>query len=203
MRGLLHFPSRISLKSSCFTSSYRGGADPTERRVFLTVLAVVPNAREVGLAVLDLGGLVHHAVIGIRKHRTPEGQEAKFRHDVRRIWEEHPAISHLAIALPHKTQQKNPLLNAERAWLLQEAEHRDVHVALHELDDARLWCAGDRVQPTTRKVAQVLAEEFPILQKVAPGPKDRLDSCRFRYWAQAFSAVALAKYELERTVAGL
>jgi len=57
-------------KKSNSTSSH-----PAERRAFLTVLAVVPNAREVGLAVLDLGGLVHHAVIGIRKHRTPEGQE--------------------------------------------------------------------------------------------------------------------------------
>ncbi len=178
-------------------------SNPVKQRAFLTVLAVVPNAREVGLAVLDLGGLVHHAVVGIRKHRTPEGQEAKFRHDVQRVWEEHPGITHLAIALPHKTQQDIPLLDAERAWLVQEAEHRDVSVAQHELDDARRWCAGDRVQPTTRGVAQVLAEEFPILQKVAPGPKDRLDSPRFRYWAQAFSAAALAKYELERTVAGL
>lgn len=174
--------------------------DADNRRSFVTVLGVIPSAREAGLAVLDLGGLAHHAVLGIRKHPTAEGREAAFRHGIRLVLEHFPAICRIAVAIPNRFQGDIALIDAERAWLRQEADERGITFAEHDLTEARRWCAGERVKPTTRELAPLLADEFPELRHALPGPKDLLQRYRFRYWAKTYSAVALAKYDLERTV---
>ena len=171
-----------------------------ERRGYLTVLAVVPNAREVGVAILDLGGLVHYAVLGIRKHPTPEGREAAFRHKVKLILDHFTQIGLLAVAEPNRFQENIPLMESEREWLRNEADKRGLSYAYCDLSEAKKWCAGDRVKPTTRQLASLLSEEYPALGRVVPAPDDRLDRYRFQYWGKVFSAVALAKYILEKTV---
>jgi len=173
-----------------------------QRRSYLTTLAVVPNTREVGIAVLDLGGLIHHAVVSIRKHPTPEGREAAFRHAINFTLRRFPAICRVAVCVPNRYQTDIPLLDAERHWLSQESTKRCLTFSEYDLDAARRWCAGDRTKPTNRDLAPLLAEEFPELRHALPGPNDLLQRYRFKYWAKVFSAVALAKYDLERTVSG-
>jgi len=154
----------------------------------------------VGLAVLDLGGIAHHAVIGVRKHPTAEGREAVFRHNIRFVLDEFPGVTRVTAAMPYHSQQNIALINAERKWLRQETEERGITFTEHDVTEAKRWCAGDRVKPTTRELAPLLAEEFPELRHALPGPQDLLQCYRFRYWAKAFTAVALAKYDLEKTI---
>ncbi len=168
---------------------------------FPTCLAIVPNAREVGLAVMDHGGLVHYQVLNLRNHPIPEGREAAFRYGVATVLQRHPQINRVAVALPNRYQQHIPLIHAERAWLEQEARELRLAYAEYDLNEARCWYVDDQETRSTRRaLAFLLADEFPELAPILPYPdKSKKATYRFRYWSQAFSAVVLAKFHLEHS----
>lgn len=171
-----------------------------------TTLAVTLGGRELGIAIFASHGPLALQVLNLRKLRTHEGREARFRARLDELAQTH-AVGRVIAVVPDARTVDAQLVAAQRAWL----GLRTTELAVELVEQSRadvIRTAVGRDRAGVRDLAAVLQDREPslwsFLPSAAPVPGEgivpgltwrtrRIRSPRERYWSNALVAAAAAR----------
>lgn len=172
-----------------------------------TAIGIALSGREVGLAVADRERVSFFRVLNLRKVRSHEGRQARFRQVVGGLVARHPHCPIVTVFASLQSLRND--IASQRAWLLEQMTTRAL--VEHESDTLRRRYAMGSKVPSARRLAEHLAGEYRELWSKAPSAISRpgadlghefaqRSACRTpreRYWARAFLALAGVRAHLE------
>lgn len=174
-------------------------------------LGIKLSGGEVGLALATVTRVIHHAVLNLRKKRSREGKEARFRQVIELLLARH-VPGRIVIVASFGVSGQSELLTAFAVWLSDFAQVRRLRLSTVTPDAVRRAVVGG-TRPSTRELARMLCERFEAVRHRSPDREPvpgadrvpelvsrgrRLRTSRERYWASMFLALGAAVCDLER-----
>ena len=173
------------------------------------VLAIAPGRREAALAVARPDHLVRWRTVNLRKVRSREARESRFRNAVETVLDDF-VIARLVIVRVPKQEDVDGLLGAEDTWLAEEAQRRSVPAVSLDAENIRARSVSPgKHGPTNRLLAEAMLDRFPELRRADPArthpgaehlggaPESVVRTRRERYYVRLILAVAATQIVLE------
>ena len=158
-------------------------------------MALCLGPREVGRAIVSTFHIPDKGVANIRKVRTQEGKEHRFRQVVERMLALWPVGG---IALVNHSREQQDAVSRQCAIVHELAHTYQLEVTAMEPQKVREhFCKGLHARPTNRRLAAALCQRFPDdLREFNFNPLDgRAPQVRTpaeRYWTPLFLAIGAA-----------